>query len=137
MRGLLALALALVAASSNAAEFDLSVHPPSTGFDLLRALQREEQSVKNSRGVQALTDTVFAKGLIYGMASTLTDPGMGATCVPVFSNDVVLAVRAYLEQHTAALSGPPYPLVKQALIDAYPCAKKGGAEAPPQVTPIR
>lgn len=121
MRGLTALVLAVCTVFSvGAAEYSISMSPPATGLDLLKALQRQEQSLKNSRGAQALADTVMAKGYVAGVANAL---GESTICPPGkrFGDDFYIAVTSYLEQHAAALNGPPYPLVKQALMSAYPC----------------
>lgn len=115
---LLIVGLLFVMSSAWAAEYSMT--PPTTGYELLKALQREDLSVKNSRSIQAVVNTVMAKGYIAGMANVL---GESQICPPgmALSENVYVAVRAYLEQHTAQLSGPPYPLVKQALIEAFPC----------------
>lgn len=115
-----ALIAVLFACSATAAEYQISVDPPATGYELLKALVREEQSVKNERGVQAMAETVMAKGYIAGLANALAESQI---CPPgkIFSTNFYLAVRAYLEQNTALLGGPPYPLVKQALLVAFPC----------------
>lgn len=139
MTRVLVLLVLLVPIAGFAADFPINTAPPITGADLLRQLQRDANFKTSKAGMQDIAAFSAARGYVLGIAIVLAERQI---CIPpaLFNQASILTVvRAHLEQNLGQLGMTSGEITRQALVKTFPCQaeKGGGAEAPPQVSPIR
>lgn len=96
--------------------------PPATGYDLLRGMRLETYNSGSQEGLDAYANAVAGDAMVIGIFKSGLNNGR--LCIKpdgIKYADVVLVVRAWLEQNTDLLSGDAAMLAEAALEKAFPC----------------
>lgn len=91
------------------------------GYQVLRALQQGPVAIETEADLRRFSETLSQRGYIWGFLNALAAEEL--ICVPngTINDDVMTAVRAYLEQNTDKLNMTAAALVGAALYRAFPC----------------